>query len=232
MQTLTLSVSLQAEVHTEMPPDESDETDAKKEAAEIDKSVPTPPPAAEESVGLEVADEEEDIDPAEEFEFQRLSLEDKPDEPSATSTNDQETSNRTNEEPGPSSSAVDDANSQSVTSLPVSAPAPSAPLPNPAPTQPQQPLYADPDTESDGEGEWITPANVGAHKSRASSSFFTDKSKKKKNEAERPIGVACMTADFAMQNVLFHMGVDLVSVEGKRVTSVKTWVLRCHACFK
>ena len=42
----------------------------------------------------------------------------------------------------------------------------------------------------------------------------------------------CMTADFAMQNVLLQMGLNLIGVEGKRINRVKTWVLRCHACFK
>jgi RNA-binding protein NOB1 len=44
--------------------------------------------------------------------------------------------------------------------------------------------------------------------------------------------VGCMTADFAKQNVLLQMGLDLVSVDGKRIEKLKTWVLRCHACFK
>jgi len=41
-----------------------------------------------------------------------------------------------------------------------------------------------------------------------------------------------MTADFAMQNVILQMGLNLVGVEGKRIEKVKSWVLRCHACFK
>ena len=51
-----------------------------------------------------------------------------------------------------------------------------------------------------------------------------------------PVGAvmksACMTGDFAMQNVALQMGLNLVSVEGsERIKSVKTWVLRCHGCF-
>jgi RNA-binding protein NOB1 len=44
--------------------------------------------------------------------------------------------------------------------------------------------------------------------------------------------VGCMTVDFAMQNVLLQMGLSLVGVEGKRIDKIRTWVLRCHACFK
>jgi RNA-binding protein NOB1 len=41
-----------------------------------------------------------------------------------------------------------------------------------------------------------------------------------------------MTADFAMQNILLQMGLNLVGLEGRRIEKIKTWVLRCHACFK
>ncbi len=34
-------------------------------------------------------------------------------------------------------------------------------------------------------------------------------------------GVACLTSDFAMQNVLLHMGLRVSSVEGKRITRIK-----------
>ena len=92
------------------------------------------------------------------------------------------------------------------------------------------PLYDDPSDEDDGEGEWITPENVALHKSRALV-LLPDNDRKTKGEDES-IGAGCMTADFAMQNVLLQMGLNLVSVEGKRIDRVKTWVLRCHACFK
>ncbi|SJL02135.1 uncharacterized protein ARMOST_05459 [Armillaria ostoyae] len=99
---------------------------------------------------------------------------------------------------------------------------------------PNAPLYDDPSDEDDGEGEWITPANVAIHKSRAldllpSSDSSRRKGKDKTNEV---IPVGCMTADFAMQNVLLQMGLNLVGTEGRRIQKVKSWVLRCHACFK
>jgi len=31
---------------------------------------------------------------------------------------------------------------------------------------------------------------------------------------------------------LLQMGLNLVGLEGRRIEKVKTWVLRCHACFK
>jgi RNA-binding protein NOB1 len=47
-----------------------------------------------------------------------------------------------------------------------------------------------------------------------------------------PPGVACVTADFGMQNVLLQMGLHLLSVDGVAVTRVKQWVRRCDACAK
>ena len=120
--------------------------------------------------------------------------------------------------------------------------------------QQNYPLFEDPTDDDDGEGEWITPTNISLYKSRAldwlpsvdsSSDPFTTVSSKKvrhKNsrrgqtdivtESRTQIPVGCMTADFAMQNVLLQMGLSLVGLEGKRIEKVNTWVLRCHACFK
>jgi RNA-binding protein NOB1 len=44
--------------------------------------------------------------------------------------------------------------------------------------------------------------------------------------------VRVVTADFAMQNVLLQMGIQVVGTGGKMVRAVKTFVLKCHACFK
>ncbi|KDQ64367.1 hypothetical protein JAAARDRAFT_144988 [Jaapia argillacea MUCL 33604] len=91
------------------------------------------------------------------------------------------------------------------------------------------PLFDDPSDEDDGEGEWITPENVALHKSRHLDLLPNAGSKLGQEES---LDAGCMTADFAMQNVLLQMGLNLVGVEGKRIQKVKTWVLRCHACFK
>lgn len=101
---------------------------------------------------------------------------------------------------------------------------------------PEVPLYDDPSTDEDGRsGEWITPDNVALHKSRALDLLpSSDGDLKKRRQAveEEPVFAGCMTADFAMQNVLLQMGLTLVGTEGRRIHKVKTWVLRCHACFK
>jgi RNA-binding protein NOB1 len=43
---------------------------------------------------------------------------------------------------------------------------------------------------------------------------------------------ACATTDFAMQNVLLQMNLVVLSVDGMRIRRLKSWVLRCGACFK
>ncbi|KAI0750999.1 Nin one binding Zn-ribbon like-domain-containing protein [Daedaleopsis nitida] len=113
-----------------------------------------------------------------------------------------------------------------------SAPSHSTEIPAETPED-NAPLYDDPSDEDDGEGEWITPKNVALHKSRALDLLpSAADGRKGKKQTQETIPVGCMTADFAMQNVLLQMGLGLVGVEGKRIERVKSWVLRCHACFK
>ncbi|XP_051119583.1 RNA-binding NOB1-like protein isoform X2 [Andrographis paniculata] len=44
--------------------------------------------------------------------------------------------------------------------------------------------------------------------------------------------VACITSDFAMQNVLLQMGLRLLAPGGMQIRELHRWVLKCHACFK
>ncbi|KII94965.1 hypothetical protein PLICRDRAFT_197945 [Plicaturopsis crispa FD-325 SS-3] len=108
-------------------------------------------------------------------------------------------------------------------------PIPSSSIP-PKSSIPPAPVYDDPSDSDDGEGEWITPSNVALHKSRALD--LLPAAGQGKGKARAVVGAGCMTADFAMQNVLLQMGLALVGVEGKKIEKLKSWVLRCHACFK
>ncbi|KAJ2755045.1 20S-pre-rRNA D-site endonuclease nob1 [Coemansia sp. BCRC 34490] len=76
-------------------------------------------------------------------------------------------------------------------------------------------------------GSWITPANVKRHQ-LASATGLRD-TQAAAEPAKAP-AVACATSDFAMQNVLLGMGVGLITPDGTRITALRTWVLRCHAC--
>ena len=98
--------------------------------------------------------------------------------------------------------------------------------------------------DEDVGGEWITPSNITQHKNKAlglvveESEAIPEKPSgrrrrgKKKGSSGGSLSVACMTGDFAVQNVLLQMGLRLVSVDGARIERVKSWVLRCHACYK
>ncbi|KAJ8654419.1 hypothetical protein O0I10_009860 [Lichtheimia ornata] len=81
------------------------------------------------------------------------------------------------------------------------------------------------DFDEDDDAGWITPENVTEHRAMEMGV--------KADELNNPksLSVACMTGDFAMQNVLLQMNLSLVSTGGHRITKVKNWVLRCHACF-
>ena len=150
-----------------------------------------------------------------------------PEEPASTSPDVSSTAE-------PPASAEDDSNPPEFERVPLdvdaSPPPPSSARAEDAPTTS---LYEDPPSEEDGDGEWITPDNVATHKSRALQMLPTaTHSNNKKGAPPVKLDVACMTVDYAMQNVLLQMGLNLVGTEGRRVASVKTWVLRCHACFK
>ena len=49
---------------------------------------------------------------------------------------------------------------------------------------------------------------------------------------EKPATVACLTMDYAMQNVLMQIGLNIASLEGKVIKEMRTFILRCYACFK
>ncbi|WFD22345.1 20S-pre-rRNA D-site endonuclease nob1 [Malassezia equina] len=94
----------------------------------------------------------------------------------------------------------------------------------------------------DDEGEWITPENITQHKNKSlglvGDETIAEEAPKKgrrrrgRKGAPARMSVACMTGDFAVQNVLLQMGLYLVGVDGLRIERVKSWVLRCHACYK
>lgn len=69
---------------------------------------------------------------------------------------------------------------------------------------------------------WITPETLQSN--RCSSIDLGDD----EFEGNR---VTCVTGDFAVQNVLLQMRLPLRSVDGKRITETKSWLLRCHGCY-
>lgn len=80
------------------------------------------------------------------------------------------------------------------------------------------------DNDDDDDG-WITPSNLRKHQAADAAPALSPAT------TQRTMQVACLTTDFAMQNVLLQMNLNLLSPSLQRVRHIKTYILRCHACF-
>lgn len=83
-----------------------------------------------------------------------------------------------------------------------------------------------PEEDEDSDSGWITPANIKKKKAK-------DEAASSKSGTEiKHLQVATMTGDFAMQNVLLQMNLNLLSTKTcQRISQIKQFVLRCHGCF-
>lgn len=77
-------------------------------------------------------------------------------------------------------------------------------------------------TESDDEEGWITPSNIQKMKKQINAELMEEKNVK----------VACITTDFAMQNVLKQMNLNVSALDGRIIKQLRTFILRCYTCFK
>jgi RNA-binding protein NOB1 len=94
--------------------------------------------------------------------------------------------------------------------------------PESSPTDPVEEVQA---SESDDDEGWITPSNLKQHQQKDANGASEPQ------EEPKTMQVALITSDFAMQNVLLRMNLNLLSPSLQRIRQLKTWVLRCHACF-
>jgi len=78
---------------------------------------------------------------------------------------------------------------------------------------------------SDSEG-WITPSNLKKHQVRDANAGLAPDTENKAMQ------VATMTTDYAMQNVILQMGLNLLSASIQQVRHIRTYILRCYACFE
>ncbi|TPX08245.1 uncharacterized protein E0L32_001859 [Thyridium curvatum] len=79
------------------------------------------------------------------------------------------------------------------------------------------------DDDSDG---WVTPSNFKRHQEQQGPSAAGSQ------PAQKFLKAAMLTSDFAMQNVALRINLNCCSPSLSRITQVKTWVLRCHGCYK
>ncbi|XP_062861288.1 RNA-binding protein NOB1 [Trichomycterus rosablanca] len=78
----------------------------------------------------------------------------------------------------------------------------------------------DEEDEDDG-GGWITPSNIKKVQMEVGNW-----------QPSEDVKVGCVTTDFAMQNVLIQIGLNVLSVNGMLIKRTRNYILRCHACFK
>ncbi|CAG8039161.1 unnamed protein product [Penicillium nalgiovense] len=89
----------------------------------------------------------------------------------------------------------------------------------------------DQDAENDAagdsdDGEWITPSNYKKRLAKDESGTAT------LTAAPKTMQVATMTTDFACQNVLLQMNLNLLSTTTlQKIQHLRTFIKRCHACF-
>ncbi|EME81879.1 uncharacterized protein MYCFIDRAFT_87066 [Pseudocercospora fijiensis CIRAD86] len=72
---------------------------------------------------------------------------------------------------------------------------------------------------------WITPSNLKKKQAEDAAASTTQ------TPEPKTMQVGVLTSDFAMQNVILQMNLNLLSPSMSRVKHLKTYVLRCHACF-
>lgn len=101
------------------------------------------------------------------------------------------------------------------------------------PEEPKEEEQVLEDVETDDDaGEWITPDNIAKFKGTEKTwETVLAGAPKPAACADTSVNVACITTDFAMQNVLLQMRLKLYSPTGTRIKRVKNWLLRCHACY-
>lgn len=80
-------------------------------------------------------------------------------------------------------------------------------------------------SEDDDEG-WITPSNLKKRQIRDEAVSETA------THEQKTLQVAAISGDFALQNVLLSMNLNLLSPTSmQRIKHIKTFILRCHGCF-
>uniref|UniRef100_J3SD17 RNA-binding protein NOB1 n=1 Tax=Crotalus adamanteus TaxID=8729 RepID=J3SD17_CROAD len=75
--------------------------------------------------------------------------------------------------------------------------------------------------DSSKEDGWITPRNI--EQIQQSTCWGSEPAK---------VQVGCVTTDFAMQNILLQMGLHVLAFNGLLIRQARSYILRCHGCFR
>jgi len=88
--------------------------------------------------------------------------------------------------------------------------------------------------EEDDGLNWINTSNIVSCKSSGKgmigSSFITN-FKSFDTSASGSSNIGCITSDLTMQNILLYIGLNIISLDFKRIHHIQQWVLRCRGCF-
>ncbi|TYJ19639.1 hypothetical protein E1A91_A09G204900v1 [Gossypium mustelinum] len=86
----------------------------------------------------------------------------------------------------------------------------------------------------DGDSEELDQLEMSSQTNETVDASFTDDVSSEQSWMLRSLSestVACVTGDFAMQNVLLQMGLRLLAPGGMQIRQLHRWVLKCHACY-
>ncbi|VTZ68168.1 RNA-binding protein NOB1, putative [Plasmodium chabaudi chabaudi] len=80
-------------------------------------------------------------------------------------------------------------------------------------------VEVDESKDDDDGGKWINVNNFDV--------FNMNVDKNKKFESD----IACVTTDYAMQNVLYQVGLNVITIDGYQISSIKLWGYICTSCY-
>ncbi|VAI41907.1 unnamed protein product [Triticum turgidum subsp. durum] len=88
---------------------------------------------------------------------------------------------------------------------------------------------------TDACAEQLDNLDIKSETEEGVSASFVDDESSEQSWALRSLSestVACVTSDYAMQNVILQIGLRLLAPGGMQIRQLHRWVLRCHACYK
>ena len=80
------------------------------------------------------------------------------------------------------------------------------------------------ESEEDDDSGWITKDNLRDAQRKMERLHCKEEETNGRDE------VACVTLDYTMQRVLQQIGITIMSVDGVKLSNLKSYVLRCYAC--
>ena len=122
--------------------------------------------------------------------------------------------------------SVEENSAEDLTELPLQDSASAPPAPTKSHILGGSSLVNGEVAEEDDGGEWIDSFSLSSFHNNTTSVTPAEE-----EEIDRSQFAACCTGDYAMQNVLLQMNLQLLSYENKRITTLRVSTRRCRDCF-